>query len=122
MLTLYTIPKAFDEHIGIIQRNAIRSWTLLRPPCEVILFGDDAGTAEVAALLRGCRLPRIPKETVGYTPPLCGRPHRVRHLAHLASTIAARAGDRCNTGRDVHPSESRPHVRVARDDGTGRNR
>ena len=48
MLTLFTIPKTFPGHIGIIQRNAIKSWTLLRPHCEIILLGDDEGTADVA--------------------------------------------------------------------------
>ncbi len=51
MLTFFTVPKPFQGHIGIIQRNAIRSWTLLRPDCEVILFGDDEGVAEAAAEL-----------------------------------------------------------------------
>jgi len=49
MLTLFAVPKAFRGHIGVIQTNAIQSWTLLRPPCEVILFGDEEGTAETAA-------------------------------------------------------------------------
>ncbi len=49
MLTLFSIPKAFHGHIGIIQTNAIQSWALLRPTCEVILFGDEEGTAETAA-------------------------------------------------------------------------
>jgi hypothetical protein len=49
MLTLFAIPKPFRGHIAIIQRNAIKSWTLLRPQCEIILFGDDEGTAEVAS-------------------------------------------------------------------------
>jgi hypothetical protein len=48
VLTLFAIPKAFEGHIGIIQRNAIKSWTLLHPRCEIILFGDDEGTDEVA--------------------------------------------------------------------------
>src|SRR6266705_5770550 len=48
MLTLFAIPKAFTGHTGIIQRNAIRSWTLLRPKCEIILLGDDEGTSHVA--------------------------------------------------------------------------
>ena len=48
MLTLFSIPKAFQGHTGIIQRNAIKSWTLMRPRPEIILFGDDEGTAEVA--------------------------------------------------------------------------
>ena len=44
MLTIFTIPKAFNGHIDIIQRNAIKSWTLLEPKCQVILAGDDEGT------------------------------------------------------------------------------
>jgi len=31
------------------QRNSLRSWTLLHPDCEVILFGNDPGTDEAAA-------------------------------------------------------------------------
>jgi hypothetical protein len=48
VLTLFAIPKPFVGHIGIIQRNAIKSWTLLRPRCEIILLGDDVGTADAA--------------------------------------------------------------------------
>ena len=48
MLTLFTAPKAFRGHIGVIQRNAIRSWTLLGEGCRVIVFGDEEGTAEAA--------------------------------------------------------------------------
>jgi hypothetical protein len=48
VFTLFTIPKAFRGHIGAIQRNAINSWTLLRPKPEVIIFGDDEGSEEAA--------------------------------------------------------------------------
>ena len=48
MLTLFTTPKPFKGHTAIIQRNAIRSWTLLKPSCEIILFGDEVGTIETA--------------------------------------------------------------------------
>ena len=48
MLTIFTIPKAFKGHAGMIQRNAVASWTKLRPGVEVILLGSDEGTAEVA--------------------------------------------------------------------------
>jgi len=49
MMTIFTTPKPFHGHAGIIQRNAIMSWTLLKPRPEIILFGDDEGTADVAA-------------------------------------------------------------------------
>jgi len=48
MLTIFTIPKPFHGHIDIIQRNAIQSWTRLRPACEIVLCGDELGIREVA--------------------------------------------------------------------------
>ena len=51
MLTIFSTPKPFEGHIGVIQRNAIESWKRLHPDVEVILFGDDAGAAEAAAAL-----------------------------------------------------------------------
>lgn len=48
MFTLFTCPKPFVEPFDTIQRNAIRSWLLLTPSCEVILFGDDRGVAEAS--------------------------------------------------------------------------
>lgn len=47
-ITLFAAPKAFEGHTGIIQRNAIRSWVLLRPDLEIFLFGSEPGIAEVA--------------------------------------------------------------------------
>jgi hypothetical protein len=48
MITFFTIPKAFNGHFDVIQRNAIKSWSLLPCDCEIILFGNDAGTEDVA--------------------------------------------------------------------------
>jgi len=48
LLTLFSAPKPFtDPHIAMIQRNAIKSWTLL-PDVEVILLGEETGLAEAA--------------------------------------------------------------------------
>ncbi len=47
MLTIFTIPKPFVGRIRTIQRNAVRSWLSLSPKCEIILFGDEKGVAEV---------------------------------------------------------------------------
>jgi predicted O-methyltransferase YrrM len=47
-LTLFTIPKPFEGHIGMIQRNAIVSWTLLEPRPEIVLCGSEPGTEELA--------------------------------------------------------------------------
>jgi hypothetical protein len=48
MLTIFATPKPFHGHVGIIQRNAIGSWVRLHPDCEVILFGEEPGAADVA--------------------------------------------------------------------------
>ena len=47
-LTIFALPKPFRGHIETIQRNAIRSWAQLKTAAEILLFGDDAGTAEIA--------------------------------------------------------------------------
>ncbi len=59
MITIFSTPKPFRWHIKIIQTNAIRSWVLLRPKCEVILFGDDEGTAEIASELGIRHIPEV---------------------------------------------------------------
>jgi hypothetical protein len=46
VITFFTTAKAFRGHSAVIQRNALKSWTLLHPDVEVILFGDDEGAAE----------------------------------------------------------------------------
>lgn len=59
MLTLFTTPKAFQGHFGVIQRNALQSWLHLRPCPEIILFGNDKGTADVAVELGVRHVPNI---------------------------------------------------------------
>ncbi len=47
-ITFFSAPKPFtNPHIAMIQRNAIKSWTLLKD-VEVILLGNETGLAEVA--------------------------------------------------------------------------
>ena len=65
MLTIFALPKPFQGHIGVIQRNAIRSWTLLRPACEIILIGDEEGTAEVAREFHVRHVPHIARNDYG---------------------------------------------------------
>jgi hypothetical protein len=49
-LTIFTIPKPFvDEHVSLIQNNALDSWVHLRPDVEVLVMGDDPGVADAAA-------------------------------------------------------------------------
>ena len=65
MLTIFATPKPFRGHSAIIQRNAIRSWTLLRPACEIILMGDEDGTAEISAEFGLRHVPDVARNTFG---------------------------------------------------------
>jgi hypothetical protein len=65
MLTCFSIPKAFRGHTGIIQHNAIKSWTLMRPRPEIILFGDDEGTAEAAKSFSVRHVPQVARNEYG---------------------------------------------------------
>lgn len=48
VLTLFTVPKPFQGHIGDIQRNAIESWRALGPLVQIVLIGDEEGVEEAA--------------------------------------------------------------------------
>jgi hypothetical protein len=50
-LTILAVPKAFHGHIGVIQRNAIASWTSLHPRPDIRLYGTEDGMAEAASIL-----------------------------------------------------------------------
>ena len=68
MITFFTIPKPFEGHIGVIQYNAIRSWTLAGDGIRVVLMGNEPGTAQAAAELGVEHHPTI--ETNRYGTPL----------------------------------------------------
>jgi len=59
MLTLFTTAKPFTGHNAVIQRNALKSWTLLHRDVEVILFGDEPGAADIARELRIRNEPQV---------------------------------------------------------------
>ena len=50
-ITIAAVPKPFAGHFGVIQKNAIQSWLALRPQPQVILFGNEEGTAAIASEL-----------------------------------------------------------------------
>jgi hypothetical protein len=63
MLTIFAVPKPFKEHVGVIQRNAVGSWVRLAD--EVILFGDDEGTADAARDLGARHVPKVARNEFG---------------------------------------------------------
>lgn len=64
-LTLFALPKAFKGHFGLIQRNAISQWVRLRPRPEIILFGNEEGTAEIAQEFGLRHVPEVRRNQYG---------------------------------------------------------
>jgi len=65
LITLFSAPKPFtNPHIAMIQRNAIKSWTLL-PDVEVILLGEEMGLAEAAKELGVKHIPHVERNPNG---------------------------------------------------------
>jgi len=79
MITIFSIPKAFVGHIGIIQRNAIQSWTRL-PDCTVVLFGEEEGLAQAAVEIGVRHESLIARNEFG-TPMVSDAFYRARDLA-----------------------------------------
>lgn len=49
-MLFFTIPRVFEGHYGVIQHNAIKSWTLLEPRPRIIFTGiDEPSVRDVAA-------------------------------------------------------------------------
>ena len=70
-ITILAMPKPFHGHAGLIQRNAIASWTKLQPRPEVILFGHEEGAAECARELGLIHIAEVARNRYG-TPLLAG--------------------------------------------------
>ncbi len=70
-LTLFTTAKPFAGHSAIIQRNALRSWTLLEPRPEILLLGDEEGYEQAAKEVGAVRVLDLERNEFG-TPLLSG--------------------------------------------------
>jgi GT2 family glycosyltransferase len=75
-VTLFAMPKPFRGHNGVIQKNALASWTRLDIVSEIILLGDEEGTAEAARSAGATHCKDVRFDRVG-TPLL-------DHMFHLA--------------------------------------
>ena len=64
MVTFFSVPKPFSGHIGVIQRNALRSW-LSGTGARAILFGDEVGVAEAAAAAGAVHEPSVTRNHYG---------------------------------------------------------
>lgn len=59
MITIFTTTKPFIGKNLTIQINALKSWKLLKPECDIIVFGDSQGTNSVAHNLNLIHIPHI---------------------------------------------------------------
>lgn len=81
LITLFSAPKPFtNPHIATIQRNAIKSWTLL-PNVEIILLGEETGLAEAARELGVKYFPDVARNESG-TPLISSMFQLVRENSH----------------------------------------
>lgn len=64
-ITFFSLPKPFIGHIGVIQYNAILSWTLLIPKAEIVLYGNEKGTAEIAKKFNLIHIPKVTRNKFG---------------------------------------------------------
>jgi hypothetical protein len=65
MFTLFSCPKPFHGLSGITQRNAIQSWVRLDPRPEIILVGDEKGTAGTAREFKLRHIPQVACNPIG---------------------------------------------------------
>jgi hypothetical protein len=65
VLTLFTTAKPFKGHNRVIQRNALQSWKRLGAGVEIIVFGDDEGSAETCAQLGLRHEPEVARTEFG---------------------------------------------------------
>jgi len=80
MLTIFSIPKPFSGHVGVIQHNAIRSWSRLRPACQVVLFGVEKGVEVAVAAFGTQHIPHVVRNEY-VTPLLNSVFEQVRQIA-----------------------------------------
>lgn len=81
MITFHSIVRGFEGEFDYIQRNAIRSWQMLHPDVEIVLFGSGERGALDAANELGC--PIYPLKRNHRNIPLVSYP--IRRTAEVAS-------------------------------------
>src|SRR5437764_11403096 len=89
-LTVFSTLKPLRDRARVLQRNAVLSWTHLRPRPEVILFGDEDGVAELCAELGLRHVPDVAR-TEGGTPLIPDLFGKARRLATAETLCYANA-------------------------------
>lgn len=63
--TMFTAPRAFEGLHATWQRNAILSWTRLKPSPEIFLFGDEHGIADFAKEHKCTHIKKVTRNKYG---------------------------------------------------------
>jgi|GEM_PF-1275092 FkbM family methyltransferase len=82
MLTIFSTCRRFEGIFGTIQTNALESWTRLEPRPQIIILGDDAGTAEICEELGLTHVPAVATSDLG-TPLVSDMFARAQELAEF---------------------------------------
>jgi len=64
-LAIFTTCKPFTGKFATLQRNALQSWALIRPRCEILVFGDEPGVAEICRELSLRQIPNVARSEHG---------------------------------------------------------
>ena len=64
-LALFTTCKSFQGRFTTIQRNALRSWKRLCPPCDVLVFGNEDGVEQCCDELGFKHIPEVARSKFG---------------------------------------------------------
>lgn len=64
-MIIFSVPKAFTGHIGLIQHNAIESWLRHIPARNILLLGSEDGVRETVKRYRLTHLPSLKTNTEG---------------------------------------------------------
>jgi hypothetical protein len=65
VITFFTTAKPFKNQMKVIQVNAIRSWQMLTPSAEILLFGSGVGYVEAAKDLGITHVPEMDTSELG---------------------------------------------------------
>lgn len=92
MITIFTTLRPLKGKFKIIQKNAIISWSKLRPKVNIVLVGDDYGTASLAKKVGAKYIPTVRRNASGvpYLNSFFNAAHRVSKddiFAYLNSDI-----------------------------------
>ncbi len=118
VLSFLTVPKAFEGHAGVIQRNALASWRRSVPGCEIFLCGDDGGAREAAEAVGGRLLPDVERNAFGT--PLVGPVFQrvAREATHRLLAWSTPTSCSCRALPRRFSDWSCPRICSSRDGGT----